>query len=274
MTDRTSPEPTYQAEQPEQAEPTDQAERFTPPAGQAPAARVVGLTKTYGSGDALVRALDRVTLDIAAGEFTAVMGPSGSGKSTLMHCCAALDRPDKGQVWIGNRELSKLRDRALTRLRRDDVGFVFQSYNLVPTLTAGENILLPLSIARRKPDQEWLDTVIDTVGIRDRLGHKPNELSGGQQQRVAVARAMATRPTIVFADEPTGNLDSRSGAEVLELLRTSVTKFGQTVVMVTHDPVAAAYTDRVVFLADGRVVDELRKPDREQVLEIMNRMAG
>jgi putative ABC transport system ATP-binding protein len=240
----------------------------------APAARVANLTKTYGTGPAMVRALDDVTLDLAAGEFTAVMGPSGSGKSTLVHCCAALDRGDSGQVFIGDQELSRLRDKALTRLRRDQIGFVFQSYNLVPTLTAEENILLPLAIAGRKPDRQWLANVIATVDLGDRLKHKPGELSGGQQQRVAVARALVSRPTIVFADEPTGNLDSHSGAEVLELLRRSVDDYGQTIVMVTHDPVAAAYTDRVVFLADGRVVDELRKPDREQVLEIMARMAG
>ncbi len=239
-----------------------------------PAARVQNLTKTYGTGQALVRALDDVTLDIAAGEFTAVMGPSGSGKSTLMHCCAALDRPDGGQVFIGDQELSQLKDKALTRLRRDEIGFVFQSYNLVPTLTAEENILLPLSIAGRKPEPEWFKSVIDTVDLGDRLHHKPNELSGGQQQRVAVARALMSRPTIVFADEPTGNLDSHSGAEVLGLLRDSVKNHGQTIVMVSHDPVAAAYTDRVIFLADGRVVDELRNPDRDQVLEIMAKMTA
>src|SRR3954454_13146075 len=234
-----------------------------------PAARVRNLTKTYGSGQALVRALDDVTLDIAGGEFTAVMGPSGSGKSTLMHCCAALDTADSGSVFIGEQDLTRLKDKALTRLRRDEIGFVFQSYNLVPTLSAEENITLPMSIAGRKPDRAWYDSVIATVGLGDRLKHKPNELSGGQQQRVAVARALASRPRIVFADEPTGNLDSRSGAEVLELLRRSVDEHGQTVVMVTHDPVAAAYTDRVVFLSDGRVVDELRDPDRDQVIARM-----
>jgi len=235
---------------------------------------VRNLTKTYGSGDALVRALDDVSLDLHAGEFTAVMGPSGSGKSTLMHCCAALDRADRGSVFIGDLDLTTLKDKALTRLRRDEIGFVFQSYNLVPTLTAGENILLPLAIAGRKPDAAWHDAVIDTVNLRDRLHHKPNELSGGQQQRVAVARALVSRPRIVFADEPTGNLDSQSGAEVLELLRRSVDDHGQTVVMVTHDPVAAAYTDRVVFLADGRVVDEQRDPTREGVLEAMTAMVA
>jgi putative ABC transport system ATP-binding protein len=234
-----------------------------------PAARVVGLTKTYGIGDAQVRALDGVDLELYAGEFTAVMGPSGSGKSTLMHCCAALDRADSGSVLVGDQDLTSMNDKTLTRLRRDEIGFVFQSFNLVPTLTAGENILLPLSIAGRQPDAGWYDLVIDTVNLRDRLKHKPNELSGGQQQRVAVARALVSRPRIVFADEPTGNLDSQSGAEVLDLLRRSVDEHGQTVVMVTHDPVAAAYTDRVVFLADGQVVGELREPTRESVLEVM-----
>jgi len=240
--------------------------------GRQVAARVVDLAKTYGEGAAQVRALDGVTLDLYAGEFTAIMGPSGSGKSTLMHCAAALDTATAGSVVIGDTDLSRLKDKELTRLRRDAVGFVFQSFNLIPTLTAGENILLPLSIAGRKPDREWYDVVIDTVGLRDRLSHRPSELSGGQQQRVAVARALASRPSIVFADEPTGNLDSRSGAEVLSLLRRSVDEFGQTIVMVTHDPVAAAYTDRVVFLADGRVVDELRAPTPETVLERMTAM--
>ena len=239
-----------------------------------PAARVRHLTKTYGTGQAMVTALDDVSLDLAAGEFTAVMGPSGSGKSTLMHCCAALDTGDSGSVFIGERDLTTLRDKALTRLRRDEIGFVFQSYNLVPTLTAEENILLPLAIAGQRPERAGFEEVIATVSLGDRLRHKPNELSGGQQQRVAVARALVSRPRIVFADEPTGNLDSRSGAEVLELLRRSVKEYGQTVVMVTHDPVAAAYTDRVVFLADGRVVDELRDPDREGVLAIMSTMAA
>ncbi len=238
------------------------------------AARVQHLTKTYGSGDALVRALDDVTLDLGSREFTAVMGPSGSGKSTLMHCCAALDTADSGSVFIGEQDLTSLKDKALTRLRRDQIGFVFQSYNLVPTLTAEENILLPLAIAGRKADPEWYDAVISTVQLGDRLDHKPNQLSGGQQQRVAVARALVSRPTIVFADEPTGNLDSRSGAEVLSLLRASVDDHGQTIVMVTHDPVAAAYTDRVIFLADGRVVDEMRNPSRDGVLEVMSRMTA
>jgi putative ABC transport system ATP-binding protein len=238
------------------------------------AARTVDLTKSYGTGDAQVTALDTVSVELFAGEFTAVMGPSGSGKSTLMHCCAALDSATSGSVYVGDTELTSLGDKELTRLRRDELGFVFQSFNLVPTLSAEENILLPLSIAGRRPDPDWYDVVIDTVDLRDRLTHRPNQLSGGQQQRVAVARALASRPSIVFADEPTGNLDSRSGAEVLGLLRRSVDEFGQTVVMVTHDPVAAAWTDRVLFLADGAVVDELRGPDRETVLEHMTRMTG
>jgi putative ABC transport system ATP-binding protein len=238
------------------------------------AARVHNLTKTYGAGEARVVALDDVSLELMAGEFTAVMGPSGSGKSTLMHCLAALDTADSGSVMIGDQELTVLKDKALTRLRRDEIGFVFQSYNLVPTLTAKENILLPLAIAGRSADAEWYDSVIDTVNLADRLSHKPQELSGGQQQRVAVARALVSRPRIVFADEPTGNLDSASGAEVLELLRRSVDEHGQTVVMVTHDPVAAAWTDRVIFLGDGRVVDELRNPTREQILDTMARLAA
>ncbi len=239
-----------------------------------PAARIRDLTKTYGSGASVVRALDGISLDIESGEFTAVMGPSGSGKSTLMHCCAALDTADSGEVWIGNSEITRLGDDGLTKLRRDEIGFVFQSYNLVPTLTAQENILLPISISGRKVDRRWFSAVISTVGLGDRLDHKPNQLSGGQQQRVAVARALVSRPRIVFADEPTGNLDSRSGAEVLGLLRRSVDEHGQTVVMVTHDAVAAAWTDRVVFLADGRVVEEIRQPTRERVLGVMAAMAA
>src|SRR3954463_30637 len=241
-------------------------------ARRSAAARTVGLTKTYGSGDAAVTALDEVDVELYAGEFTAVMGPSGSGKSTLMHCCAALDNATSGSVFVGDTELTRLKDKELTRLRRDEIGFVFQSFNLVPTLTAEENILLPLSIAGRNPDQEWYDSVIETVDLRSRLKHRPSELSGGQLQRVAVARARASRPAIVSADEPTGNLDSRSGAEVLSLLRRSVDEFGQTIVMVTHDPIAAAYTDRVLFLADGKVVDEVRDPDRDTVLARMARM--
>ena len=233
------------------------------------AAHASDLRKTYGSGESEVRALDGVTLDLLAGQFTAIMGPSGSGKSTLMHCLAALDTPTAGEVVVDGERLSTLKDKALTALRRERIGFVFQAFNLIPTLTAQENILLPLSLAGRKPDPAWFDTVVDTVGLRDRLDHRPSELSGGQQQRVACARALISKPSIVFADEPTGNLDSTSGAEVLGFLRRSVDEFGQTIVMVTHDAVAASYCDRVVFLADGRVVDELAAPSRELILEHM-----
>ncbi|MBO3752303.1 ABC transporter ATP-binding protein [Streptosporangiaceae bacterium NEAU-GS5] len=233
------------------------------------AARASGVTKVYGMGDASVTALDNVTLGIPSGRFTAIMGPSGSGKSTLMHCLAGLDAVSSGQVYVGDVELTRLDDKRLTRLRRDRIGFVFQSFNLIPTLTALENITLPMDIAGVKPDPAWLDTVIDTVGLRPRLGHRPSELSGGQQQRVACARALAGKPDIIFADEPTGNLDSRSGAEVLAFLRSSVREMGQTVVMVTHDPVAASYADLVVFLADGRIVDQLAAPTADRVLERM-----
>ncbi|MGI8435038.1 MAG: ABC transporter ATP-binding protein [Nocardioidaceae bacterium] len=237
--------------------------------GSTAAARTIDLRKVYGEGAATVAALDGVSIDFAAGEFTAVMGPSGSGKSTLMHCMAALDSVTSGEVFVGDVALSRLDDKALTRLRRDQIGFVFQAYNLVPTLTARENIELPLAIAGRKPDQQWFDEVIDTVGLRPRLTHRPNELSGGQQQRVACARALVSRPAIVFADEPTGNLDSQASAEVLGFLRRSVDDHAQTIVVVTHDPLAAAYTDRVVFLADGLVVDELQRPSADAVLEQM-----
>ncbi len=233
------------------------------------AAEADGLTMAYGEGDARVLALDGVNLELFEGEFTAVMGPSGSGKSTLMHCLAALETPTSGRVFIGDVEVSSLGDKRLTRLRRDHIGFIFQSFNLVPTLTARENIMLPASIAGRKVDQELFDDVIDAVGLRERLGHRPSQLSGGQQQRVACARALVTQPDIIFADEPTGNLDSRSGEEVLSFLRRSVDRLGQTIVMVTHDPVAAGFTDRVVFLADGRVVDEMREPTSERVLDRM-----
>jgi len=243
--------------------------------GAAPrtvAASARDLVKTYGRDEAEVRALDGVTLDLYTGEFTAVMGPSGSGKSTLMHCLAALDTPTGGEAVVGGTPLSRLRDKELTTLRREQIGFVFQAFNLIPTLTAQENITLPLSLSGRDPDPEWFDRVIDAVGLRPRLGHKPSEMSGGQQQRAACARALVSRPAIVFADEPTGNLDSTSSAEVLAFLRRSVDEFGQTIVMVTHDPVAAAYTDRVVFLADGRIVEELRDPDRDKILETMARL--
>jgi len=236
------------------------------------AARAVDLTKVYGEGDTRVVALDAVSMEVEPGRMTAIMGPSGSGKSTLMHCLAGLDSATSGQVFVGETDLTTLGDRELTRLRRDRVGFVFQSFNLLPTLTALENITLPLDIAGRSPDQDWVDTVIDAVGLRDRLGHRPAELSGGQQQRVACARALASRPDVVFADEPTGNIDSRSGAQVLGFLRSSVRDLGQTVVMVTHDANAASYADRVVLLADGRVVDVMDEPTADTVLERMKRL--
>ncbi len=235
------------------------------------AARARGLTKAYGSGETAVIALDSVDVDIARGRFTAVMGPSGSGKSTLMHCLAGLDTVSAGQVWLGDTEITGLKDRELTRLRRDSVGFMFQSFNLIPTLNARENITLPMDIAGRKPDEAWLDQVIGTLGLRDRLKHRPAQLSGGQQQRVACARALASRPELIFADEPTGNLDSRAGLEVLGFLREAVDRLGQTVVMVTHDPGAAAHADLVLFLADGRIVDEMHRPTAESVLERMKR---
>ena len=216
-----------------------------------------------------MRALDGVSVDFERGRMTAIMGPSGSGKSTLMHCMAALDRPTAGDVVIDGVAIAGLKDRALTQLRRDRLGFVFQSFNLVPTLTAKENMTLPLDIAGRKVDQQWFDTVVDTVGLRDRLGHRPSELSGGQQQRVACARALVSRPAIVFADEPTGNLDSRASAEILDFLKMSVRDFGQSIVIVTHDPVAAGYADRVLFLADGKIVDEMIDPTADKVLERM-----
>ncbi|MGD9792884.1 MAG: ABC transporter ATP-binding protein [Acidimicrobiia bacterium] len=239
--------------------------------GAALAARVVGASKIYGKGDNVVAALDDVTVSFEQGRFTAIMGPSGSGKSTLMHCAAGLDTLTAGQVFIGDVNLSSLKEKELTLLRRDKVGFIFQAYNLVPTLTAIENITLPSMLAGRKGDQAWLDQVISTVGLRDRLSHRPSELSGGQQQRVAVARALASQPSIIFADEPTGNLDSRSGAEILDFMRRAVRELGQTIVMVTHDPVAASYADRVVFLADGRIVDEMANPTAERVLDRMKR---
>jgi len=238
----------------------------------AAAARAREVTKVYGQGQAAVTALDRVSLDIPAGSFTAVMGPSGSGKSTLMHCMAGLDPVTSGRLWIGETEIGEMRERQLTRLRRDRIGFVFQAYNLLPVLSAAANITLPLDIAGRRADPEWLATIIAAVGLSDRLRHRPSELSGGQQQRVAVARALATRPDIVFADEPTGNLDSKASAQVLSLLRGSVREFGQTVVLVTHDPVAASYAERVVFLADGRIAGELDQPSPESVLDAMKNL--
>jgi putative ABC transport system ATP-binding protein len=237
-------------------------------------ARAESLVKRYGSGDATIAALDGVSLDVPAGSFTAIMGPSGSGKSTLLHCLACLDTPDSGRVWIGEQETTSLSDRQLTQLRRDRIGFVFQAFNLLPVLSAASNITLPMNIAGRDPDPAWFAAVVDAVGLSDRLRHRPSELSGGQQQRVAIARALVSRPAIVFADEPTGNLDSRASSELLELLRRSVGEFGQTVVMVTHDPVAASYADRVVFLADGRVVAGLDLPTPELVLDQMRALGA
>ncbi|MFB6581539.1 ABC transporter ATP-binding protein [Streptomyces sp. NPDC056402] len=245
------------------------ADPFSPRPTQGIAASTTDLSKVYGKGDTRVVALDRVSVSFREAEFTAIMGPSGCGKSTLMHCAAGLDSVSSGSVRIGTTELGTLGDRHLTELRRDRIGFVFQAFNLLPTLTALENITLPLSIAGRRPDRQWLDRVVSMVGLAQRLDHRPGQLSGGQQQRVAVARALATRPAIVFGDEPTGNLDSRAGAEVLGFLRDSVRELGQTVVMVTHDPVAASYADRVVFLADGRLVDEMVHPTADRVLDRM-----
>ncbi|MFF2267785.1 ABC transporter ATP-binding protein [Cellulosimicrobium cellulans] len=228
-----------------------------------------GLVKTYGRGEATVRALDGVDVDLERGRLTAIMGPSGSGKSTLMHCLAGLDSPTAGTVVVDGETVSAMSERHLTRLRRTRIGFVFQSFNLVPTLTAEENIVLPLAIARRPVDREWFERVVDAVGLRPRLGHRPAELSGGQQQRVACARALVSRPAVVFADEPTGNLDSRAAAEVLGFLRASVDDLGQSVAMVTHDPTAASYAHRVLFLADGRLVTELRDPTPQAVLDAL-----
>ncbi len=233
------------------------------------AARAVEATKVYGSGNTAVRALDEVTVDFPAGRFTAIMGPSGSGKSTLMHCLAGLDNLTSGEVYLGDVELGALSDKQLTLLRRARVGFVFQSFNLLPTLTARENITLPSALAGTSPDREWLDQVIATVGLGDRLDHLPAELSGGQQQRVAVARALASRPSLVFADEPTGNLDSRAGEEILGFLRRAVDELGQTIVMVTHDPIAASYADSVLLLADGRIVDRLDDPTHQAVVDLI-----
>lgn len=264
------PGPRSQCQTDAMTSPSGIPDRPTVPSPIAASAR--GLVKVYGTKDAQVRALDGVTVDLHRGEFTAIMGPSGSGKSTLMHCLAALDTPTSGDSIVDGTALAGLGDNDLTTLRRERIGFVFQSFNLIPTLTAEENIVLPLDLAGRRPDRDWFDTVVDTVGLRSRLGHRPSEMSGGQQQRVACARALVSRPAIVFADEPTGNLDSTSSAEILTFLRRSVDEFGQTIVMVTHDPVAASYTDRIVFLADGQVVDEMRAPDRDSILERMRRL--
>ena len=242
-----------------------------PPPDPAVAARAWHASKVYGQGDTAVVAVDDVCVDFARGRFTAIMGPSGSGKSTLMHCMAGLDTVTAGQVFIGDVDLTRLPERQLTLLRRDRVGFVFQAFNLVPTLTAAENITLPLDLAGHTPDQAWFDEVVDAVRLRDRLTHRPSELSGGQQQRVAVARALASRPEIIFADEPTGNLDSRSGAEILGFMRRAVDTWNQTIVMVTHDPVAASHADRAVFLVDGAIVDDLADPSADRVLDRMKR---
>jgi putative ABC transport system ATP-binding protein len=245
-----------------------------PAAEHAPAAETIDAVKSYGTGEAEVRALDGVSVAFDRGRFTAIMGPSGSGKSTLLHCLAGLDTLSSGDVRLGDQSLNGLSDKQLTLLRRDRMGFVFQAFNLLPTLTAEENIKLPLDLAGAKLDREWFDTVVHAVGLQDRLGHTPAQLSGGQQQRVAAARALVTRPEIVFADEPTGALDSRSGADLLAFLRRAVDEFGQTIVMVTHDPVAASHADRVVFLADGRIRDELAAPTTETVLERMKRLGN
>ncbi len=240
----------------------------------SPAVRAVDVRKSFGKGDTAVLALAGVSLEIATGQMTAVMGPSGSGKSTLMHCLAGLDTVDSGSIAIGDTQVVGLGDKQLTALRRDRIGFVFQQYNLLPTLTAEENITLPLAIAGKAPEPSWMDKVVTSLGLKDRLHHRPAELSGGQQQRVACARALITRPDVVFADEPTGNLDSRSGAEVLAFLQRSARELGQTVVMVTHDPVAAAYADRVLFLGDGLLVDEMTEPTPQKVLDRMKRFDG
>ena len=244
------------------------------PTDQAQIASARGLVKVYGKGEAAVRALDGVDVDLARGELTAVMGPSGSGKSTLMHCMAGLDTATAGRIVVDGEDIGSMGQRGLTRLRRTRIGFVFQAFNLIPTLTAEENITLPLDIARRPVDREWFDTVVDSVGLRDRLDHRPSELSGGQQQRVACARALVSRPGVIFADEPTGNLDSRSAAEVLGFLRRSVDELGQSVVMVTHDPTAASYAHRVLFLADGRLVGEVERPTRESVLDALRALGS
>lgn len=234
-----------------------------------PAARTTAAVKIYGSGETQVCALDEVSVNFEKGCFTAIMGPSGSGKSTLLHCVAALDTLTSGQAFIGETDLCTLSDKALTRLRRDRVGFVFQAFNLVPTLNALENITLPMDLAKRNPNKDWVDSVISTLGLGDRLSHRPNELSGGQQQRVAVSRALASKPEIIFADEPTGNLDSRAGTDVLQFMRDAVDNLGQTIVMVTHDAAAAATADRVVFLADGALQGEMHNPETEEILDYM-----
>ncbi len=246
----------------------------TSPTRTDSAARAIDVSKIYGTGEAAVRALDDITVDFARTRYTAIMGPSGSGKSTLLHCLAGLDRVTSGRIFLGDVEISASSEKKLTLVRRDSIGFIFQSYNLIPTLNAVENMTLPMDLAGRKPDPAWLDHVIDIVGLRDRLTHRPNELSGGQQQRVAVGRALLSRPDVIFADEPTGNLDSKAGAEILTFMRDAVDTLGQTIVMVTHDASAAAYADRVVFLADGRIVDELNGPNVDSILDTMKRLGA
>jgi putative ABC transport system ATP-binding protein len=231
------------------------------------AARAIDASKIYGTGEAEVRALNGINVSFESAKLTAIMGPSGSGKSTLLHCLAGLDRLTSGQIFLGDTEISHSSEKELTLIRRDKIGFIFQAYNLIPTLNALENMTLPMSLAGTKPDPAWLDTVVTTVRLGDRLNHRPAELSGGQQQRVAVGRALLSRPEIVFADEPTGNLDSRSGAEILSFMRKAVDDLSQTIVMVTHDPIAAAYADRVVFLADGAIVDELDDPNADSIID-------
>jgi putative ABC transport system ATP-binding protein len=236
------------------------------------AARAVNASKIYGKGDTAVHALDNIDVAFDRARYTAIMGPSGSGKSTLLHCLAGLDRLTEGQVFLGDIDISSLSEKELTKVRRDRIGFIFQTYNLIPTLTALENITLPAALAGRGEDQAWVDRIIDTVRLRERLSHRPSELSGGQQQRVAVARALASKPQVVFADEPTGNLDSRASTEILTFMRRAVDDFEQTIVMVTHDPAAASFADRVVFLADGRIVDELCDPNPDAILGKMRRL--
>ncbi|MEZ5183075.1 MAG: ABC transporter ATP-binding protein [Acidimicrobiales bacterium] len=251
---------------------TTTSEPAPAPTPTAIAARAQDARKVYGEGATVVHALAGVTVDFAAGQFTAIMGPSGSGKSTLMHCLAGLDDLTAGSVWIEGTDLTSLTEKELTKLRRDRVGFIFQAFNLIPTLSAEENIVLPMSLAGATPDQAWVDRVVATVNLGDRLSHRPSELSGGQQQRVAVARALASKPAIIFADEPTGNLDSRSSSEILGFMRRAVTDYGQTIVMVTHDPVAASYADRVLILADGQIVQEIQQPTTDTVVEAMKHL--
>lgn len=238
------------------------------------AARTVHVTKSYGSGEAQINALDDVSVEFNVGEFTAIMGPSGSGKSTLMHCIAGLDKVNSGEVWLGDTDITRMSEKKLTLIRREKIGFIFQSFNLLPTLNAKENIELPMTLSKKKTDKSWFDKVVETVGLKDRLTHKPSELSGGQQQRVAVARALASNPEVIFADEPTGNLDSKAGSEVLKFMRNAVDEHNQTIVMVTHDANAAAYADRIVFLSDGKIVDEMTKPTAQSVLDKLKSMGN